>query len=442
MLTLLIDGGVHLPESGTEPMSWRELLTCTFDGPRFEDGGLDLRDLNVLVALDALLVDAAQELWRQDNPDRERMPSGKDALLRLRFFGLGRNCTTVTIFRVAEQVAGKDGSLYLPMLQPEPDDRDVSSKLDLAAEVVVEAFRAISQREPLPSRFPNRSLPLLRSFHDSIPLEYQLGLAILQTQGEPPKLAPRLGETPHPSSPEYSPVHSHTDQGRPEAPTRPENLPIPIARGPTGVGATWADAARQSSSSTMPTREPPAGPDVLPARPQHTPGPLPPARPAAPTPRVAATIAASQRDQFTDYMPKPYEDDVDLIGEVTAASLKGKASIRVAERGDIQIEFSPGQEKLVTRALHEHESRRLRVIGRGVFEPFRGKLTTVSRVDRISILDGDDIPFDESAPPIWQLAGELTADIPEEERRRLPIDLARNLDSYLYGLPKKPRGQS
>ena len=38
--------------------------------------------------------------------------------------------------------------------------------------------------------------------------------------------------------------------------------------------------------------------------------------------------------------------------------------------------------------------------------------------------------------PIWQFALELGQTIPDEELAALPKDLARNLDHYLYGVPK------
>jgi len=41
--------------------------------------------------------------------------------------------------------------------------------------------------------------------------------------------------------------------------------------------------------------------------------------------------------------------------------------------------------------------------------------------------------------PIWEVARELVASIPEKELRKLPSDGARQLDHYLYGAPKKSR---
>ena len=53
--------------------------------------------------------------------------------------------------------------------------------------------------------------------------------------------------------------------------------------------------------------------------------------------------------------------------------------------------------------------------------------------------------WDRTPPPpakgpvrdIWEIAEELTRDIPAEEWKSLPSDLIDNLDHYLYGWPKR-----
>ena len=39
--------------------------------------------------------------------------------------------------------------------------------------------------------------------------------------------------------------------------------------------------------------------------------------------------------------------------------------------------------------------------------------------------------------PIWKVAEELLAGVPETDLRKLPSDGARQLDHYLYGAPKR-----
>jgi putative addiction module CopG family antidote len=40
--------------------------------------------------------------------------------------------------------------------------------------------------------------------------------------------------------------------------------------------------------------------------------------------------------------------------------------------------------------------------------------------------------------PIWEIAEELLAEVPEEAFDRLPVDGAAQHDHYIYGTPKRP----
>jgi hypothetical protein len=46
--------------------------------------------------------------------------------------------------------------------------------------------------------------------------------------------------------------------------------------------------------------------------------------------------------------------------------------------------------------------------------------------------DSEESPFsfDPNAQPIWELAAEISAQVPDEEWAKLPTDLARNFDQY------------
>ena len=45
--------------------------------------------------------------------------------------------------------------------------------------------------------------------------------------------------------------------------------------------------------------------------------------------------------------------------------------------------------------------------------------------------------FDPTAKPIWEIAEELAATVPESEWARVPRDLSKNLHHYLHGAPKE-----
>ncbi len=49
-------------------------------------------------------------------------------------------------------------------------------------------------------------------------------------------------------------------------------------------------------------------------------------------------------------------------------------------------------------------------------------------------------PVEASPPekPVWEEILDLTADVPDEEWDKLPVDLAEQHDHYIYGIPKRP----
>jgi len=44
--------------------------------------------------------------------------------------------------------------------------------------------------------------------------------------------------------------------------------------------------------------------------------------------------------------------------------------------------------------------------------------------------------FDPHAPSLWELIKDDVEGVPDEALANVPADLARNIDHYLYGLPK------
>ena len=48
------------------------------------------------------------------------------------------------------------------------------------------------------------------------------------------------------------------------------------------------------------------------------------------------------------------------------------------------------------------------------------------------------VTVEPARPPIWERIAALTADAPQEELAKPPIDGASQHDHYLYGTPKRP----
>jgi hypothetical protein len=44
--------------------------------------------------------------------------------------------------------------------------------------------------------------------------------------------------------------------------------------------------------------------------------------------------------------------------------------------------------------------------------------------------------YDPNAKPIWEIAEEIAATVPDSEWAKVPPDLSKNVDHYLYGSSK------
>jgi hypothetical protein len=44
--------------------------------------------------------------------------------------------------------------------------------------------------------------------------------------------------------------------------------------------------------------------------------------------------------------------------------------------------------------------------------------------------------YDTTITPVWEIAAQIGAEVPEEEWAKVPGDLSKNVDHYLYGSPK------
>jgi hypothetical protein len=53
-----------------------------------------------------------------------------------------------------------------------------------------------------------------------------------------------------------------------------------------------------------------------------------------------------------------------------------------------------------------------------------------------SVIHRKEPQYDTTVPPIWEIATQIGAEIPREEWAKVPGDLSKNVDHYLYGSPK------
>jgi hypothetical protein len=128
---------------------------------------------------------------------------------------------------------------------------------------------------------------------------------------------------------------------------------------------------------------------------------------------------------------------VELRGEVRSADLDGRQfSLRLDDGTKVVAKFTTEQEHRVTEALRDHASRRLRLKGSAELAP-GGKIKRVASVESLAVEPVEGDKSVSCAKPIWEIALEIGASVPEGEWAKIPTDLAKNLHHYLYGAPKE-----
>jgi len=132
-----------------------------------------------------------------------------------------------------------------------------------------------------------------------------------------------------------------------------------------------------------------------------------------------------------------HKKHVELRGEVRSADLDGRQfSLRLDDGTRVVAKFTTEQEDRVTEALRDHASRRLRLKGSAELAP-GGKIKRVASVESLAVEPVEGDKSVSSAKPIWEVALEIGASVPDEEWAKIPTDLAKNLHHYLYGAPKE-----
>jgi hypothetical protein len=128
----------------------RPITVLEFNGPRFEDHGLDVDVLPEIVAFKRLLQETAKELWRRKNPDRQRLPRHFNDEISLKFFTIEAGSTGVPLVRAT---AGQRA----PRLPFE-------NELDEAALLLQSSIRSAGKSEMPPSTLPRSVIPLFQDF--------------------------------------------------------------------------------------------------------------------------------------------------------------------------------------------------------------------------------------------------------------------------------------
>lgn len=149
---------------------------------------------------------------------------------------------------------------------------------------------------------------------------------------------------------------------------------------------------------------------------------------------AAAPYTAKARQRLADWTEATYEDVVDATGEVNMANVRGGAFELTLLPGQPSVKgkFTEAQEAEVLNALQSHATTRLRVLGVGEFSQSDRQLRKLLRVDSVAAATTSEPEFVEGTKPIWEILAELGASVSDEAWDKVPTDLAKRLDHYLY----------
>jgi hypothetical protein len=139
------------------------------------------------------------------------------------------------------------------------------------------------------------------------------------------------------------------------------------------------------------------------------------------------------RERLASYAERPQSAALDLTGECLEADVRhGRFQLWVDAQTPVQGAFDAAHEELVTSALKEHQSVRIRVRGAGDIST-QGKPLRFTSVESLELVPVGEKEFDLGAPTVEEELAAIWADVPAAEWARLPADLTDNLDEYLYG---------
>ena len=129
------------------------------------------------------------------------------------------------------------------------------------------------------------------------------------------------------------------------------------------------------------------------------------------------------------------EADTEVTGRVLQVNIPA-GTFELWPDGETKITavFPPELERRIIGAMTYRSFARLQVQGRGEFAD--GRLKRIVKIHQTkTVLDKRETP--PGHRPIWDEIADIVKDNPAEEWAKLPTDLAKNHDHYLYGTPKK-----
>ncbi len=146
---------------------------------------------------------------------------------------------------------------------------------------------------------------------------------------------------------------------------------------------------------------------------------------------------ARTRERLGEFAEAPYPSTFEITGEVLEADVRQRRfQLWTDSRTPVSVAFDETQEGIVTQALKDHRSVRIRVCGRAEISP-QGRPTRFVEVASLELEPAGEPQFNAGIPTIEDEIAQIAAGVPAGAWERLPADLNDQLDHYLYGTPKQ-----
>ncbi|XXT25075.1 hypothetical protein WME94_26430 [Sorangium sp. So ce429] len=336
------------------PKSREPLMVVTFKGPRFEDHGIDLRDLSVLIAIRGALVRYAEEIYREEHgkaPPRSFVDN-----IQLRIYGIGKGSAALEIYDEtsdAEPAETDDKQLIL-IEQAAKKRRTARQRNKEAARRV---SRAVSGKD---TNIPDDVLSPLRRLITPVSGDDDYVIDVPEAPEAPP---PAAAATAQPQAPAQPPAND------------------------TDRGDEGDIAARESSYGSEPYRQWPSYMDQLdegdqlveapyhrPSQPQPQPQPVAEAAviDSAARQRLAQVIAERKPPKATQVTETEEQQDILVEGDLA------RAVVSTVHGDAVSLEFA-----------HDVDRQRVRIVGRGVQDPKTKKflVESISSIRLVAQLD-------------------------------------------------------
>lgn len=145
--------------------AWREVAEISLRGPSHDQAALRISDLHELRTYQAVITETAKQLWRRQNPDRERAPRGFDESTILRFTHLREGSAVVPL--EARETLADQGELW-----------DIGPHwIRQAVELTWRGWQSAQRGERMPDDLPPSVISKMETLGETLDGETTIGVA-------------------------------------------------------------------------------------------------------------------------------------------------------------------------------------------------------------------------------------------------------------------------